>query len=190
MKMKRILFIFFLFMLAVTQNSYATYFKSAVKSPPPVSITGQVKDSQGMPIAGVSIKVKGTTIGTQTDVDGKFQLQAASDATLVFSYIGYAEQSVPLNGQTVLNITLQEVAIDLQEVVAVGYGTQKRSEVTGSSSTVSAQEIAKRPITQLSQALQGTASGVAVTSASGQPGQGPRVQIRGANSITGNTKPL
>lgn len=177
-------------MLAVTINSYAAYFKSAVKSPPPVTVNGQVKDEQGKPIAGVSVKLKGTNTGTQTDVDGKFQIQAPDNATLVFSFIGYAEQSVPLNGQTVLNITLVETAIGLQEVVAVGYGTQKRSEITGSSSTVSANEVAKRPITQLSQALQGTASGIAVTSASGQPGQGPRVYIRGANSITGNTEPL
>jgi TonB-linked SusC/RagA family outer membrane protein len=190
MKMKRILFIFFLFMFAVTANSYATYIKSDVTSPPPVTVTGQVKDAQGLPIVGANVKVKGTNIGTQTDVNGKFQLQAPDDATLVFSFLGYAEQSVPLNGRTVLNITLQENAIALQEVVAVGYGTQKRSEVTGSSSSVSAKEIAKRPITQLSQALQGTAAGVAVTSANGQPGQGPRVKIRGANSITGNNEPL
>jgi len=190
MKMKRILFIFFLFMFAATIDSQAAYFKSALKSPPPITVTGQVKDDQGTPIPGVTVKVQGTTSGTQTDVDGRFQIQAADDATLVFSFIGFAEQSVKLNGQTVLNITLLQSAIGLQEVVAVGYGTQKRSEITGSSSTVSSKEIAKRPITQLSQALQGTASGVAVTSANGQPGQGPRVMIRGANSITGNTNPL
>jgi TonB-linked SusC/RagA family outer membrane protein len=190
MKMKRILFIFFLFMFAATINSYATYFKGVVKSPPPVTVTGQVKDAQGQPIAGATVRVKGSDNGTQTDADGNFRIQAPDNATLVFSFVGYAEQSVTLNGQTVLNITLQENAISLQEVVAVGYGTQKRSEITGSSSTISAKEIAKRPITQLSQALQGEAAGVAVTSANGQPGQGPRVMIRGANSITGNTNPL
>ncbi|TWI94565.1 TonB-linked SusC/RagA family outer membrane protein [Mucilaginibacter frigoritolerans] len=184
--MKRILFIFFLFMFVVTVKSYAAYFKS----PPPVTVTGQVKDAQGGPIPGVTVKVQGTTIGTQTDANGKFQIQAPNDATLVFSFIGFADQSVKLNGQTVLNITLLESTIGLQEVVAVGYGTQKRSEITGSSSSVSAKEIAKRPITQISQALQGTAAGVSVSSANGQPGQGPQVQIRGANSITGNTEPL
>jgi len=188
--MKRILFIFFLFMLAVTVNSYAAYFKTTVKRPPPITVTGQVKDAQGGPMPGVTVKVQGTTIGTQTDVDGRFQIQAPDNATLVFSFVGFAEQSVKLNGQTVLNITLLENTIGLQEVVAIGYGTQKRSEATGSSSSISATEIAKRPITQLSQALQGTASGVSVTSANGQPGQGPQVQIRGANSITGNTEPL
>ncbi|MDB5153531.1 MAG: TonB-dependent receptor [Mucilaginibacter sp.] len=188
--MKRILLIFFLFMFAATINSYATYLNGIVKSPPPVTVTGQVNDAQGQPIAGVTVRVKGADNGTQTDASGKFQIQAPDNAILVFSFIGYAEQSVSLNGQTVLNITLQENAISLQEVVAVGYGTQKRSEITGSSSTISAKEISKRPITQLSQALQGEASGVAVTSASGQPGQGPRVMIRGANSITGNTNPL
>src|SRR5258708_10570821 len=106
MKMKRILFIFFLFMFAVTLNSYAAYFKSVVKSPPPVTVTGQVKDDQGKPIPGVTVKVQGTTSGTQTDVDGRFQIQAPDDATLVFSFVGFAEQSVKLNGQTVLNITL------------------------------------------------------------------------------------
>jgi TonB-linked SusC/RagA family outer membrane protein len=155
-----------------------------------VTVTGQVKDSQGQPIAGVSVKEKGTANGVQTDVNGTYKLQVADDATLVFSFLGFAEQSVKVNGQTVINITLVEAAIGLQEVVAIGYGTQKRSEITGASSTVTAIEIAKRPITQLSQALQGTASGVAVTSANGQPGSGPHVQIRGANSITGNNEPL
>src|SRR6202012_1897632 len=99
MKMKRILFIFFLFMFAATTNSYATYFRSAVKSPPPVTVTGQVKDTQGQPMAGVTVKVKGTNVGTQTDTNGKFQIQAPDDATIVFSFLGYADQSVPLNGQ-------------------------------------------------------------------------------------------
>ncbi|MHB8206530.1 SusC/RagA family TonB-linked outer membrane protein [Mucilaginibacter sp.] len=186
--MKRILLIFFLGMFAMTLNSYAAYFKGTMKSRPPV--TGQVKDAEGNPIPGVTVKVLGTTIGTQTDVDGKFRLQAPDDATLVFSFTGFTEQSVKLNGQAVINITLLESVTTLQEVVAIGYGTQKRSEATGSSSSIGAAEIAKRPITQLSQALQGTVSGVAVTSASGQPGQAPSVQIRGANSITGNTQPL
>src|SRR5271170_2640330 len=105
MKMKRILFIFFLFMLVVTVNSYAAYFKTTVKRPPPITITGQVKDAQGGPIPGVTVKVQGTTVGTQTDVDGRFQIQAPDNATLVFSFVGFAEQSVKLNGQTVLNIT-------------------------------------------------------------------------------------
>lgn len=188
--MKRVLFILFLCMFAATLNGYAAYFKGTLINQPPVTVTGQVKDSKGVVIPGVTVKVAGTTTGTQTDTDGKFTLQAPDKATLVFSFLGYTEQSVPLNGQTTLNITLLESSIALQEVVAVGYGTQRRSEFTGSSSSVSSKEIAKRPITQLSQALQGTASGVAVTSASGQPGQGPRVKIRGANSITGNTEPL
>lgn len=188
--MKRVLFILFLCMFAVTLNGYAAHFKGILINQPPVTVTGEVKDSKGVVIPGVTVKVAGTTTGTQTDVNGKFSLQVPDNATLVFSFLGYTEQSVPLNGRTVLNITLQESAIALQEVVAVGYGTQKRSEFTGSSSSVSSKEIAKRPITQLSQVLQGTASGVAVTSASGQPGQGPRVKIRGANSITGNNEPL
>ncbi|MDB5158315.1 MAG: TonB-dependent receptor [Mucilaginibacter sp.] len=188
--MKRILFIFFLCMLAITVNSYAAHVKTTVTGPPPIAISGQVKDAQGQPMPGVTVKIKGTDEGTQTDTEGMFHLQASSDATLTFSFIGYAEQSIPVNGQTTINVTLVETSIGLQEVVAIGYGTQKRSEATGSSSSVSAKEIAKRPITQLSQALQGTISGVAVTSANGQPGQGPHVQIRGANSITGNNEPL
>lgn len=188
--MKRILFMFFLCMLVITVNSYAAHVKTTVIGPPPITISGQVKDNQGQPMPGVTVKIKGTDEGTQTDTEGRFHLQAASDATLTFSFIGYAEQSIPVNGQTTINVTLVETSIGLQEVVAIGYGTQKRSEATGSSSSVSAKEIAKRPITQLSQALQGTISGVAVTSANGQPGQGPHVQIRGANSITGNTEPL
>jgi TonB-linked SusC/RagA family outer membrane protein len=191
-RMKKLLFMLLVCGIALGSNvAFALVKGDRTNSPhPPANISGTAKDSNGEPLPGVSVKIDGTSFGTVTDAKGNFKIQANNGAVLVFSFIGYKEQKVTINGQTSLNVVMEDAATMLNEVVAVGYGTQKRSEITGSSSTVSAKEIAKRPITQLSQALQGTISGVAVTSANGQPGQGPRVQIRGANSITGNTEPL
>jgi TonB-linked SusC/RagA family outer membrane protein len=190
--MKKILFM--LLLCHMTFGSFAVFALSksnfSVSPPPPNDITGVVKDANGEPLIGVSIRIDGTQAGTMTDVKGAFRIRVESGKVLVLTYVGYKEQRVTVTSQTTLSITMVEDPTMLNEVVAVGYGTQKRSEITGSSSTVSSKEIAKRPITQLGQALQGTAAGIAVTSVNGQPGQGPHIQIRGANSITGNTEPL
>ncbi|MDB5009507.1 MAG: TonB-dependent receptor, partial [Mucilaginibacter sp.] len=188
--MKKVLF---MLLLCMTFESYATFAlsKSGFSvSSPPNDITGVVKDANGEPLIGVSIRIDGTQSGTMTDVKGAFKINAQSGNVLVFTYVGYKQQRVTVTNQTTLDIVMVEDATMLNEVVAVGYGTQKRIEITGSSSTISSKEIAKRPITLLGQALQGTAAGIAVTSANGQPGQNPRVQIRGANSISGNNEPL
>ena len=154
-------------------------------------ITGNVKDRYGEPLPGVSIVIKGTTNGTTTDFDGNFTLSnLPSNTVLAFSYIGMISQEISISGKQVINITMEDDAIGLNEVVAIGYGVQKKSDVTGAVSTVKAEELVKRPLTRFEQALQGTTPGVQVVSNSGQPGKGMEVKIRGANSITGSTNPL
>jgi TonB-linked SusC/RagA family outer membrane protein len=154
-------------------------------------ITGAVTDADGIGLPGVSIVVKGTVNGTTTDADGNYSLNnIPSNSVLVFSFIGMVSQEIAVEGRSQLNVVLEEDAIGLEEVVAIGYGVQKKSDVTGAVSTVKADELLKRPLVRLEQALQGTTSGVQVVSNSGQPGKGLAVKIRGANSITGGTNPL
>ena len=154
-------------------------------------ITGRVTDEKGEGLPGVSIVVKGSQRGTTTDQRGQYQLDLAErNIILVFSFVGYESQEVTVGAQSTLNVTLTVSEKGLQEVVVVGYGEQRKSDVTGATSTVSAKEIAKRPLVRVEQALQGTTSGVVVASSSGQPGRGLSVRIRGSNSITGSNDPL
>lgn len=160
--------------------------------PPPVEIHGRVVDSKGNPLANVSVLVSGTTVGTTTNSDGRFSITAPDNKNVVleFSSVGFVAQKVTAGNRTEVNVSLETANTGLDEVVVIGYGTQKRSEVTGASTTVGEKTIQERPITQLDQALQGTVAGVIVTSGSGQPGNGLMVKIRGANSITGSNEPL
>ncbi|MFB9863773.1 SusC/RagA family TonB-linked outer membrane protein [Rufibacter immobilis] len=155
------------------------------------TIRGRVTSARGgEPLPGVSVVVKGTTAGASTDVDGNFQIQAPTSATaLVFSYIGFISKEEPINGRTTVNVSLQEDARALEEVVVVGYGTQLRREVSTAISSVTSEEITQTPITRIEQALQGRVAGVQVTNVSGQPGDAPTVRIRGIGS-TGNASPL
>lgn len=154
-------------------------------------IAGVVSDLNGDPIPGVSIIVKGTTIGTTSDMDGRYLLEnVPAGSTLVFSFIGMQTQEIPVGHKTQLHVTMSEQAIGLNEVVAVGYGVARKSDVTGASSSLKTDEFVKRPITRIEQAMQGTTPGVQVVSSSGMPGKGLSVKIRGANSIKGNTEPL
>ena len=154
-------------------------------------ISGKVTDTFGEGIPGVSILIKGTTTGTTTDFNGNYTLNDVSEnATLVFSFIGMISREISAADKQLIHVTLEEDAIGLEEVVAIGYGVQKKSDVTGAVSTVKADELVKRPITRIEQALQGTTPGVQVVSESGQPGKGLKVKVRGASSITGGTDPL
>lgn len=152
---------------------------------------GKVLDESGQPLPGATVRLKGTNISSPTNAQGEFQI-ATGDATtpvLVISYIGYLTEEVTATGAP-LSIHLKSDARALNDVVVVGYGTQKKRDVTGATSSVKAVEIAKRPLVRVEQALQGTTSGVTVQSNSGQPGKGISVRIRGASSITGNNDPL
>lgn len=149
------------------------------------TVTGNVKDATGEPLIGVTVQVKGQKGGAVTDIDGNFSLEAAQGSTLVFSYIGYQSQEAKFTGEP-LDITMKEDNATLNEVVVVGYGTMKRSDITGSTVSVSADDISKSVSTSLDQALQGRAAGVQVTQNSGTPGGGISVSIRGTNSLNGN----
>ncbi len=153
-------------------------------------ITGRVTspDNQGLP--GVNVQVSGTTVGTSTDASGNFALNAAGTASLVFSNIGYAGQTVPINGRSVINIQMTEDQKTLNEVVVVGYGTQRKTDVTGALTAISTKEFAQQPITRVDQVLQGRAAGVQVTQTNGAPGGDARIRIRGANSVLGSNNPL
>ncbi len=155
------------------------------------TITGRVTDlstNEGLP--GVNIVVKNTTIGTVTDIDGNYRLTAPDDAeTLVFSSVGYTSEEVAIGNQTVINLEMAPDIQSLSEIVVVGYGTQRRADLTGSIASVAPEEIARVPVATLQQSLQGQAAGVEVTSNNGAPGQGAVVRIRGVGS-TGNTNPL
>ncbi|UZR99552.1 SusC/RagA family TonB-linked outer membrane protein [Chondrinema litorale] len=153
-------------------------------------ITGVVTADDGEPLPGVSILIVGTTSGTTTDVNGKFSIAAAPESTLQFSYIGYVTQEVPLNNRTNLDIVLNADLEQLEEVVVVGYGTVKKSDLTGSVSSVKQEEISAFPTTSPVQALYGRAAGVQITQNTGQPGSNISVRIRGTNSIQGSNEPL
>ena len=154
------------------------------------AISGKVSDTGGSPLPGVSVTVKGTTQGAITDAAGKFSTQAANNATLVFSYIGYKAQEIAVGNKSEVNVSLEEDASSLSEVVVVGYGTQKKSQMTGAISSISAKDISELPVTNARQALQGRAAGVEVSQAGSKPGAGPQIRIRGRRSFNASNDPL
>jgi len=154
-------------------------------------ITGTVKDAAGNPLPSVSVGLKGTAFRTRTDTNGNFSLNSANDSgVLVFSYIGYKSKEVNFSGAERLTVVLQENTQELQNVVVIGYGTQRKSDVTGSLSSISTKDFAEQPVNRVDQILQGRATGVQVTNASGAPGGDVRIRIRGANSVLGSNDPL
>jgi TonB-linked SusC/RagA family outer membrane protein len=152
---------------------------------------GKVLDETGQALPGATVRLKGTNVSSPTNQQGEFQISTGETASpvLVVSYIGYLTQEIAVTGGD-LSVSLKRDATSLNDVVVVGYGTQKKSDVTGATSSVKALEIAKRPLVRVEQALQGTTSGVTVQSNSGQPGKGISVRIRGTSSITGSNDPL
>lgn len=157
---------------------------------PAITITGRVTNSAGEPLEGISVMVKGTSSGTTTNSAGSYSINAPADATLVFSNIGYATREVAVENKTSIDIILEENASNLNQVVVVGYGTQKRMDLTGSVGSVSAKDISDLSVTRVDQALSGKVAGVQVKSVSGQPGSAPQIRIRGIGSISAGTDPL
>jgi len=156
-----------------------------------VSIRGKITDSSSVPLPGVSITIKGTTRGTISDAGGQYSLSDVSpDATLVFSFVGMKTQEIPVAGKTSISITLVEDAIGIDEVVAIGYGLQKKSNLTFSVSRIGDEAIKDRPITNMGEALAGQLSGVRAQNTTGIPGADLSIQIRGINTINGNSSPL
>ncbi|WP_347158825.1 SusC/RagA family TonB-linked outer membrane protein [Pontibacter chitinilyticus] len=161
-----------------------------VKYQDDVTVTGTVVDQSGTGLPGVTVVVQGTTRGTATDVNGNFTLAAPAGSTLVFSYIGYTTQEVPLGNKTNLNVTLSQDTKALQEVVIVGYGTQKKSDVTGSVTSVTSENFVKGQVTTPEQLITGKVAGVQITSNGGAPGSGSRIRIRGGSSLNASNDPL
>ncbi len=154
------------------------------------TVTGTVSDASG-PLPGASVVVKGTTNGTQTDFDGNYTLDGVdSNATLVFSYIGYATQEVAVNGQTTISVTLQEDAQALDEVVIIGYGQTTVKDATGAVASVTSEDFNGGVIASPEQLIQGKTAGVQITQSSGEPGAGIALRIRGAGSVRANNSPL
>lgn len=153
-------------------------------------VKGTVNDEAGEPIIGATVKVQGTQNGAITDFNGNFQIQAASNATLNISYVGYVPQSVKVAGKTNITIVLKEDAQMLNDVVVVGYGTMKKSDISGSVATVDQEAVMKRVPTNIGQALQGAAAGVLVSQQDGSPDGKAAIRIRGVGTINGDASPL
>ncbi|UJH66239.1 SusC/RagA family TonB-linked outer membrane protein [Allomuricauda sp. SCSIO 65647] len=154
------------------------------------TVSGTVSDANG-PLPGASVVVKGTTNGAQTDFDGNYTLDdVSSDATLVFSYIGYATQEIPVNGQSTINVVLQEDAQALDEVVIIGYGQTTVKDATGAVAAVTSEDFNQGVISSPEQLIQGKAAGVQITQSSGEPGAGIALRIRGTSSVRANNSPL
>ncbi|NCC10005.1 MAG: TonB-dependent receptor [Bacteroidia bacterium] len=154
-----------------------------------IRLTGLVTDANKEPIIGASVVEKGTTNGVITDLDGKFSLNVAAKATIQISYVGYESQEVALNGKKTLNIVLKEDTKTLDEVVVIGYGTMKKSDMTGAISSVDVNELTKVATTNPAEALQGKIAGVNITKSGGNAGAGVQVKIRGVKTF-GNNEPL
>ncbi len=156
-----------------------------------MTVTGVVMaQDEPDPVIGANVMIKGTTNGTITDFDGKFSIQAKAGDVLQISFMGYKTQDVKVSNAGPINITLVSDNVQLQEVVAVGYGTMKKSDLTGAVTSVSADQLLKAPVAGIDQALQGRAAGVTVTTGSGQPGEAATIRIRGIGSAIGGNDPL
>ena len=154
------------------------------------TVSGTVSDANG-PLPGASVLVKGTTNGTQTDFDGNYTLNdVGDDATIVFSYIGFQTQEIAVNGRSTINVTLTEDAQALDEVVIIGYGQTTVKDATGAVAAVTSEEFNGGVIASPEQLIQGKTAGVQITQASGEPGAGVNLRIRGSNSIRSNNNPL
>lgn len=155
------------------------------------TIKGIITSDSGDPLIGATVVQKGVQNGVVTDLDGTYSIDVKlGDKTLIFTYIGYLSQEIPINGRTTINITLSEDITKLEEVVVVGYGSTRKSDLTGSVSSINTKDLAGIPVPRVDQALQGRTAGVQITSANGSPGAGTTIRVRGGNSIVGDNEPL
>lgn len=157
------------------------------------SVRGQVVDNQNQPLPGVTVLIKGTNIGAFTDNNGMYTIEFGTgipDPILVFSFIGMNPKEEKVDARSIINVTMESAVVALDELVVIGYGTVRKSDITGSVSSINAAETFVAPVSNISQAIQGRAAGVFVTSASNEPGGGTTIRIRGGNSITAGNEPL
>ena len=154
------------------------------------TVQGTVNDELGEPIIGASVKVQGTNDGAITDLNGNFSVKASSNATLTISFVGHLTQNVKVAGKTNITVVLKEDTQMLEDVVVVGYGTMKKSDVSGSVATINMEQMERKIPTNVAQALQGAAAGVMVTNQDGAPGAQSAIRIRGIGTINGDAQPL
>jgi len=155
-----------------------------------VTVSGKVTDVNG-PVPGANVSIKGTNKGTQTDFNGNYSIEIIDqDAILEISFIGYQRQEIPINSQKTIDIMLQMDQEALDQVVVVGYGSQLKREVTGSLQSIELEGLQDQPVSQVTQQLQGRLTGIQITEATGKPGQGMSIKIRGQLSVTGGSDPL
>lgn len=155
-----------------------------------ITVSGTVVDGSGEPMIGASVIVQGESLGTATDIDGNYTLKAPANGTLTFSYIGYETQSVPVNGQSTINVVLKENTVMLDAVVAIGYGTVKKSDATGSVAVIKPDDIEAGLAVSTQDLLVGASSGVVVTTNGGNPTGSGTIRIRGGSSLSANNNPL
>jgi len=157
-----------------------------------IEVSGTVTDAQtGEPIPAANVIVLGTTIGTSTNAEGEYSLNIPDDAEILqFSYLGYVTVEVPVNGRSVIDVSLEQDLLFLDDLVVVGYGTQQRQEVTGAITSVRSEEIQNIPVSSFENALQGRMAGVNVAESTGEPGASPQITIRGTGSISAGNSPL
>ena len=155
-----------------------------------IAVTGKVLDENGTPLPGASLLEKGTNNGVVTDLDGNFNISVSENAVIIVTYIGFKNQEAAVNGRSVINFNMEPDIEQLQDIVVVGYGTQKKAVVTGAVSSISAKEITQVAVTGLDQAMQGRMAGVQVTQNSGEPGGNVSVRIRGVGSLSSSNEPL
>ncbi|WP_455585387.1 SusC/RagA family TonB-linked outer membrane protein [Bacteroides sp.] len=156
-----------------------------------ITLTGNVKDASGEPVIGASVVEKGNTSnGTITDLDGNFNLKVPSKATIAISYIGMKTQEIAVKGQSKINVTLQDDAQALDEVVVIGYGTVAKKDLTGSVASVSAKQLESIPVSSASEALQGKMAGVQITTTEGSPDAEIKIRVRGGGSLSQDNSPL
>lgn len=155
-----------------------------------ITIRGVIRDDLGDPLPGVTVMVEGTTNGTVTDIDGVYTIDANEGQTLVYAFLGFQREKRVVGTSSIIDLTLRKEESDLEEFVVVGYGTQQKKDITGSVSSMSARQIEDQPIISLDQAMIAQMAGVQVTQATGAPGGGTSVRIRGAGSLTAGNEPL
>lgn len=156
-----------------------------------LNVSGTVKSAtDNVPMIGVTVMITGSSTGTVTDLDGNYALRnVPAGATLQFSYVGYVSQKISVNGQVHINVTMHEDSKTIDEIVVIGYGVQKKSDVTGAISSVKSDDLLNSPISDAASALQGRVSGVQVVNNSGAPGTAPTIRVRGYSS-NGSSNPL
>ena len=166
------------------------FFINGISAQSGITVSGKILDNRGEPLPGATVLIRGTSQGTTTDIEGNYVIDVGSDQVLIYSFLGFLTQEVPINNRSVIDIQFEVDAQTLQEVVVIGYGEIRKSDLTGSVSAIRSEAIQRANANDVLSALEGRVTGVQITEASGAPGAGVNIQVRGINSINAGTSPL